>query len=326
LTVDLLPKHTHTCHPKQGSQTHRPPTPDQNSPPSNSKSKSRSKPLPLVERTNSLPLDQFIEKYVPQSSLEFKIPSPPSQQQQQSKPNDDTSTRNDEDRQEQVDYYYTLDIHTAQSLPETDFQACFDLIELTSKDDYANSSIGWSPTKKRKEMKLPDMRYILLRPAQRQGAVDNNSKNNDNDNNEDSGKVTEGEGTDPEGEKQQQQQKLLGFLSFMVTYEDGKEVIYCYEIHLSPTLRGKGAGKHLMLLFEEIGRRVGLEKAMLTVFKSNTVARQFYERLGYDVDEYSPQPRRLRNGTVKEPDYLILSKGLKGGEPNASKQDSAHNE
>lgn len=103
---------------------------------------------------------------------------------------------------------------------------------------------------------------------------------------------------------------ILGFLSFMVTYEDGKEVVYCYEIHLSENARGKGLGKLLMGKMEDIGRRVGLEKAMLTVFKSNEMAREFYQRNGYVLDEYSPKPRRLRNGTVKEFGYEILSKQL----------------
>ena len=65
-----------------------------------------------------------------------------------------------------------------------------------------------------------------------------------------------------------------------------------------------------MSLFEDTGRRIGLEKGMLTVFKANTAALAFYERLGYGVDEFSPEPRELRNGTVKEPDYLILSKSF----------------
>lgn len=125
-------------------------------------------------------------------------------------------------------------------------------------------------------MKLPDMKYLIVRDT----------------------------ADEPTG------REVSGFLSFMVTYEDGKEVVYCYEIHLSPTARGRGIGKLLMGRMESVGRAVGLEKAMLTVFKSNGIAVRFYERLGYGVDEYSPGPRRLRNGTVKEPDYLILSKGL----------------
>lgn len=97
----------------------------------------------------------------------------------------------------------------------------------------------------------------------------------------------------------------------MVTYEDGKDVVYCYEIHLSPMARGKGLGVLLMGQMEAIGQLIGVEKAMLTVFKSNLAARGFYMKGGYEVDENSPQPRMLRNGTVKEPEYEILSKRLK---------------
>jgi hypothetical protein len=32
--------------------------------------------------------------------------------------------------------------------------------------------------------------------------------------------------------------QVQGFVSFMPTYEDDYPVIYCYEIHLSPTLQG----------------------------------------------------------------------------------------
>lgn len=177
-----------------------------------------------------------------------------------------------------------LDIYTAQSIPPADFEACFALIELTSSRAYDASSAGWCPNKKRKEMKLPDMRYLIAHRGSRNAA--------------------------PETSAEAQGEMILGFLSFMVTYEDGKEVIYCYEIHLSPSAQGLGLGGLLMRTLEDIGGRVGLEKAMLTVFKSNSKALRFYERLGFGVDEYSPQPRRLRNGTVKEMDYLILSTTL----------------
>lgn len=176
-----------------------------------------------------------------------------------------------------------LEVYSAATISPTDLEACLDLIELTSGDAYTASGGGWSRPTKRKEMKLPDMKYIIVRGSPT-GAADEPSSSRDS---------------------------VLGFLSFMVTYEDGMEVVYCYEIHLSASARGKGLGKLLMDRMEEIGRRVGLEKAMLTVFKSNTTAREFYRRGGYVVDEYSPKPRRLRNGTVKEFDYEILSKRLK---------------
>ena len=104
--------------------------------------------------------------------------------------------------------------------------------------------------------------------------------------------------------------KVEAFLSFMITYEDGHEVIYCYEIHLSEHLQSCGLGKQLMGIMEEVGQRVGVEKAMLTVFLENEGALSFYERLGYVEDDYSPRPRKLRNGVVKKPDYIILSKAL----------------
>ena len=91
------------------------------------------------------------------------------------------------------------------------------------------------------------------------------------------------------------------------------EVVYCYEIHLEECVRGMGVGGRLMGVLEEVGRRAGVEKAMLTVFRRNEGAVGFYEGLGYGVDEYSPRPKKLRNGVVKEVDYLILSKSLRSG-------------
>ncbi len=109
---------------------------------------------------------------------------------------------------------------------------------------------------------------------------------------------------------------VSGFLSFMLTWEDGIEVIYCYEIHLDEHVRGRGMGKRLMGHMEEVGRKAEVKKAMLTVFKKNEAAVRFYERLGYEEDEYSPRPKKLRNGVVKELDYLIMSKSLISGVKN----------
>ncbi len=138
----------------------------------------------------------------------------------------------------------------------------------------------------------------------------------------------------PPTEEAEEVGQIEGFLSFMITEEDGFEVIYCYELHLQPRLQGKGVGRKMMELMEIIGWRVGVEKAMLTVFRSNDRAVRAYGGWGYGVDEFSPEPRKLRDGTVKEPTYVILSKvrerfareepGQADAYPNAAEEQVTH--
>lgn len=208
----------------------------------------------LVESTNKLDIQQLFAKHLPEPTLS--------------------------DIQAKIRLATSPDIQIARtdarSLTATQLNACLDLIEQTSAADYRNSESGWSRSNKRREMKLPDMRYILL--------------------------VNEsGEGPLPQ---------LVGFVSFMVTYEDGYEVIYIYEIHFAPAWQGKGLGRLLLSMVETIGANVGVEKTMLTVFKANERAVTWYHKSGYSTDDFSPPARRLRNGVVKEPTYAILSKPL----------------
>ncbi|KAL8802808.1 MAG: hypothetical protein Q9182_003568 [Xanthomendoza sp. 2 TL-2023] len=206
--------------------------------------------MPRIEDANSLPLATFWARFIPCSL--------------------DPTTH---DATIQSTCPYTVICESSSSIKSHHFEACFNLIANSSANAYAASSIGWSPTKKRKEMRLPDLRYLLL--------------------------------TDSTAHVQ-------GFLSFMLTYEDGHEVIYCYELHLSPLVQRRGLGRHLMGLIDGVGKRAGVEKSMLTVFVENQAALNFYEKLGYSKDEYSPEPRKMRHGTVKMPTYVILSKSLQG--------------
>ncbi|MCJ1419673.1 hypothetical protein MMC32_006029 [Xylographa parallela] len=205
--------------------------------------------LPLIEGVNALPLSTFASLYLPDNHSCFSYTHPQSSNS------------------------YTISLHSSNKISSADLSTCFELIVTTSASTYAGSSTGWHPRKKLKEMRLPDLRYFLVKRTP---------------------------DSPPEG-----------FLSFMLTYEDGKEVIYVYEVHFAETLRKGGLGKLLMGLAEVVGRKVAVEKAMLTVFVANEGARTFYERLGYDVDEFSPEERKLRGGIVIVPDYVILSKGLR---------------
>ncbi|KAF3918340.1 hypothetical protein ABW21_db0207242 [Orbilia brochopaga] len=205
-------------------------------------------PPTLIERTNALPLDDLKARFLDTSITTF--------------------TRfGDDDSQTS----YSIELYTSSSLPDETFNDCFDLLEANMSTSYRATSKGWSPRKKKEEMKHPAMRYLILTA------------------------------TAPEA-------TFIGFLEFMITEEEGSEVIYTYELDIIPSQQKLGLGKCLLEVAEEFGKRVGVEKAMLTVFDSNKGARRFYEREGYDLDEISPEPKILRSGLVKPPTFHILSK------------------
>lgn len=83
-------------------------------------------------------------------------------------------------------------------MTDPDLTSCLDMIDLTSGQDYRNSSMGWNRDAKLAEMKSPGLRYILVR--------------------DDGG-------------------AMAAFTSFMPTYEEGQPVLYCYEIHLLDRVR-----------------------------------------------------------------------------------------
>lgn len=91
-----------------------------------------------------------------------------------------------------------MQVARSDALSREDFRACFDLIEETSSDDYRAGG-GWHPRAKTREMKSEGLRYILVKNESRE---------------------------------------LRAFTSLMPCFEEGEPVVYCYEIHLKPELRG----------------------------------------------------------------------------------------
>jgi hypothetical protein len=94
---------------------------------------------------------------------------------------------------------YNINLVDANRMSAVDMRACFKLIEETSRADYEKSTSKWRPENKAKEMKSAGMRYIMVKSA---GGV------------------------------------VRGFTSLMPTVELGSRVVYCYEIHLKPDMRG----------------------------------------------------------------------------------------
>ncbi|GAB1317366.1 hypothetical protein MFIFM68171_07576 [Madurella fahalii] len=169
---------------------------------------------------------------------------------------------------------YNINLACAGNLSEEELQACFSLIEQTSRKDYENSAGKWHPKKKLAEMRSPELRYILV--------------------------------------KEKDTQAIRGFTSLMPTYEEGEPVIYCYEIHLQSELQGTGLGSLLMSFHSAVAANLPpVTKVMLTCFLSNQRGLAFYEKLGFEKDDISPGPRRLRYGKTFTPDYVIMSKMIR---------------
>ncbi|KAH7156295.1 acyl-CoA N-acyltransferase [Dactylonectria macrodidyma] len=177
---------------------------------------------------------------------------------------------------------YALSLSGPGDLCDEELDACFNLVDETSGADYRNSSFGWHVAVKKKEMRSPDLRYILVKDAD---------------------------------------SIIKGFTSLMPTFENHEPVVYCYEIHLKPELQGTGLGTQLMGYLVAIAENIPtVEKVMLTCFVSNTAGLKFYEKLGFDKDDHSPRERKLRGGKTVVPDYVILSRRTATGSTANSRQ------
>lgn len=102
-----------------------------------------------------------------------------------------------------------------------------------------------------------------------------------------------------------------GFLSYLVCEEEGadgdpRRVVYIYEVQVERSYTGKGIGSMLM---DALVTRIATDSClprelMLTCFKANRKAIQFYQKHGFKEDEISPGRCKIRS------DYVILSKKI----------------
>ncbi|KAK6428778.1 hypothetical protein LTR95_015077 [Oleoguttula sp. CCFEE 5521] len=217
----------------------------------------------LVVDLNAQDAETFQSSYIPSLSLKYTPRAP-------------------NDGQE-----YRLAFKESADLETPELNACFDLIETTSRADYEPSSFGWYPNRKRSEMMEDDMRYLLVRRQFASPTIEKHGKTRIDT-------------------------SIEGFLSFQICHDSMPlvPVLYIYEIHLAGSLRGLGLGAHLMQLAEDIAARIKVEQVMLTVFVSNSKALGFYQSRGYAVDACSPEDRKTRNKLVKT-DHSIMSRSGK---------------
>ncbi|KAG9299527.1 hypothetical protein G9A89_020698 [Geosiphon pyriformis] len=205
------------------------------------------------------------------------------------------------------EFTFKVTSYPIKYLPEDLFEWAFNLVKQNVGHFYETSEIGWDSHEKRKEMREPNTRYLIARMSRTPAFSPFSSNKSD----------------------KYSAEECVGFLSFQFVWEELAneeetdknqnnqddeetkeiEVIYCYEVQLVKSARGKGLGTFLVTLMEDIGRRWGVKKSMLTIFKVNKRAFDFYQHLGYRIDGISPSaylgPKEGANF-----DYEILSKVL----------------
>lgn len=157
------------------------------------------------------------------------------------------------------------------------------LFEGLMKEMYQNSSWGWNEKEKMSEWKHPRTRMIIVTK---------------NDNCDPKNSVEVGQLPDDE-------EDIIGFMCFR--FENGGDknecAIYVYELHIHSDFQRQGLGEELMNMARVLGAAFKMDKIMLTVFRSNSQALQFYKKLNFITDKSSP--------AINEADYTILSSKIK---------------
>lgn len=152
----------------------------------------------------------------------------------------------------------------------------FELTRANMQTLYEQSEWGWKEREKREEMNDERAWYLLARDS-------------------DSAPVA--------------------FSHFRFDVECGEEVLYCYEVQLESRVRRKGLGKFLIQILQLIANSTQMKKVMLTVFKHNHGAYQFFrEALQFEIDETSPS---MSGCCGDDCSYEILSRRTKHGEASA---------
>ncbi|KAF3334859.1 N-alpha-acetyltransferase 40 [Carex littledalei] len=145
---------------------------------------------------------------------------------------------------------------------------------------------------KRREMVVPEARYIFVRQSNTNATIAGVNKPEDG---LDDGGLMDG------------QDRLVGFVHYQFVVEEDVPVAYVYELQLESCAQGKGLAKFLMQLVELIARKNKMGAVVLTVQKANENAMSFYtNKLRYVISSISPS--RVDPLIGAEKSYEILCK------------------
>ncbi|XP_053134496.1 N-alpha-acetyltransferase 40 isoform X3 [Hemicordylus capensis] len=166
----------------------------------------------------------------------------------------------------------SIECKRVSSLDPATLDWAFELTKVNMQTLYEQSEWGWKDREKRDEM-TDDRAWYLI--ALKDGSVP------------------------------------VAFSHFRFDVECGEEVLYCYEVQLESKVRRKGLGKFLIQILQLVANGTQMKKVMLTVFKHNRGAYQFFrEALQFEIDDASPS---MSGCCGEDCSYEILSRRTKFG-------------
>jgi ribosomal protein S18 acetylase RimI-like enzyme len=177
---------------------------------------------------------------------------------------------------------FNVEFSQSSDLTDEKLKECLEVFANNMGDLYRESSWGLNLIEKAEELQHRKARFLIVTPLRKNG---NEVPADDNNTNDD----------------------LAAFVHFRFCLDDddypSAVVLYVYEIQVREAYRRQGLGAKLMDLMEQIVRATEMEKVMLTVFKKNQSAMQFYtQKLNYEIDATSPSQHNQHE------EYEILSK------------------
>ncbi|KAI0330544.1 acyl-CoA N-acyltransferase [Cubamyces sp. BRFM 1775] len=182
-------------------------------------------------------------------------------------------------------------VKLSSSLTDNEKSHIWDLYEANMRALVEPSSFGWNPSEKREELFHRDARFIMV-------YLD-----------------------DPDSQDSKNSHPApVAFSMFRFELEEGDDVLYCYELQVSELFRNSGLGRFIVDKLLMIGKYWGMDRVILTVLKSNTAARRFYAKQGFEIDPTSPEYESFAEdeetagaddaAEQEDYDYEILSRAL----------------
>ncbi|CAG9463459.1 unnamed protein product [Pedinophyceae sp. YPF-701] len=110
-----------------------------------------------------------------------------------------------------------------------------------------------------------------------------------------------------------------GFVAYRFEEDEGRPVVYIYEIQVSQRCRSRGLGGALLDAAEKLGAAVGMTHVVLTVHRANKGALRLYERRGMAEDWTSPG----KCDPGEDYAYMIMSKEIQRP-PDGERQEDGH--